>query len=116
MARHRVAETSALEDGERVIVEVDGVEIAVFRTDGEFHAVLNYCMHQSGPLCEGSLSGKMVSDGSEFWSYDEEPRVVTCPWHNWKFDIRTGENIRDDSYKVPTFETETEDGAVYVRR
>jgi len=116
MARHRVAETSALEDGERVIVEVDGVEIAVFRTDGEFHAVLNYCMHQSGPLCEGSLSGKMVSDDSEFWSYDEEPRVVTCPWHNWKFDIRTGENIRDDSYKVPTFETETEDGAVYVRR
>lgn len=115
--KHRVASTEAFGENERVIVEVQGAEIAVFHTDGEYHAVLNYCVHQSGPLCEGPLSGKMVADPPEFdWRYDETPRVVTCPWHNWKFDIRTGENVQDSTYRVPTFETEIEDGDVYVIR
>jgi nitrite reductase/ring-hydroxylating ferredoxin subunit len=57
----------------------------------------------------------MVAEPPEFtWEYDDEPRVVTCPWHNWKFDIQTGENIRDDTYRVPTFETVVDDGDVYV--
>jgi len=117
MSKHRVASTDEIGDGERLILEVDGVEIAVFRTGDDFHAVLNYCVHQSGPLCEGSLAGKMVAEPPDFtWSYDDEPRVVTCPWHNWKFDIQTGENVRDDDYKVPVFETVVEDGDVYVRR
>jgi nitrite reductase/ring-hydroxylating ferredoxin subunit len=115
MGQHRVASTDEIDDGERLLLEVDGIEVAVFRTNGEFHAVLNYCVHQSGPLCEGSLAGKMVAEPPEFtWEYDDEPRVVTCPWHNWKFDIQTGENIRDDTYKVPTFETVVDDGDVYV--
>lgn len=117
MGRHRVVSVDELDDRERIIEEVDGVEIAVFRTGDDFHAVLNYCVHQSGPLCEGSLSGRLVAEPPEFdWEYDDEPCVVTCPWHNWKFDIRTGENIRDDTYNVPTFETEVEDGDVYVIR
>jgi nitrite reductase/ring-hydroxylating ferredoxin subunit len=115
--RHRVASTDDLGENERLIVEVKGTEIAVFHTDGDYHAVLNYCVHQSGPLCEGALSGKMVAEPPEFdWEYDDEPRVVTCPWHNWKFDIQTGENVQDSSYRVPTFETEVEDGDVYVIR
>ncbi|PSP84008.1 (2Fe-2S)-binding protein [Halobacteriales archaeon QS_1_68_17] len=117
MARHRVASTEDLDENERIIVEVQGAEIAVFHTDGDYHAVLNYCVHQSGPLCEGPLSGKLVADPPDFtWDYDDEPRVVTCPWHNWKFDIQTGENVRDSTYTVPTFETEVEDDEVYVIR
>lgn len=117
MARHRVASTDDIGENERIIVEVGGAEIAVFNTGEEYHAVLNYCVHQSGPLCEGALLGKMVAEPPEFtWQYDDEPRVVTCPWHNWKFDIKTGENIRDATYRVPTFETEVEDGDVYVVR
>jgi nitrite reductase/ring-hydroxylating ferredoxin subunit len=117
MARHRVASTDDIGENERIIVEVGGAEIAVFNAGGEYHAVLNYCVHQSGPLCEGALLGKMVAEPPEFtWQYDDEPRVVTCPWHNWKFDIKTGENIRDATYRVPTFETEVEDGDVYVVR
>lgn len=115
--RHRVASTDELGENERIIVEVRGTEIAVFHTDGDYHAVLNYCVHQSGPLCEGALSGKMVAEPPDFdWEYDDEPRVVTCPWHNWKFDIQTGENVQDSTYQVPTFETEVEDDDIYVIR
>ena len=117
MTRHKVATTEELGENERIIVEVDGVEIAVFNVGGDYHAVLNYCVHQSGPLCEGALSGRLRAEAPEFiWEYDDEPRVVTCPWHNWKFDIVTGANIRDDSYNVPTFETDVEDGDIYVHR
>lgn len=117
MARHRVAAAEDIDENERIILEIDGLEIAVFNVAGEFLAVLNYCVHQSGPLCEGSLSGSLEAEPPDFvWEFDDDPRVVTCPWHYWKFDIRTGENVRDDSYRVPTFETEVEDGEVFVIR
>ena len=117
MTEYRVASTDELGDGDRILIEVDGAEIAVFCVDESYHAVLNYCVHQSGPLCEGALSGRLTADPPDFdWTYDDEPRVVTCPWHNWKFDIQTGENIRDSTYKVPTFETSVKDGDVYVHR
>lgn len=112
--KHKVATTDELAAKSRITVEMDGIEIGVFRNDDEYHALLNYCVHQSGPLCEGGLSGKMEVDDEFRWSYDDEPRVVTCPWHNWKFDIKTGTNIHDESYQVPTFDVEVKDGDVYV--
>ena len=114
--RHRVATTEELAAKERIIVELDGIEIAVFRTNGEYHAVLNYCIHQSGPLCEGSLGGKMTTDDDFTWNFDSEPRVVTCPWHNWKFDIKSGKNIHDERYRVPTFDVEVEDDDIFLIR
>jgi nitrite reductase (NADH) small subunit len=117
MTKHYIAPVDDIPDGERLLVEIEGAEIAIFHVDGSYHAVLNYCVHQSGPLCEGALSGQLTAEPPDFdWSYDDEPRVVTCPWHNWKFDIQTGENIRDSEYRVPTFETSVEDGDVYVHR
>lgn len=115
MTKHYIASTEELDDGDRLFVEIEGTEIAVFCVEGSYHAVLNYCVHQSGPLCEGGLSGRLTAEPPEFdWSYDDEPRVITCPWHNWKFDIQTGKNIRDDEYKVPIFETTVEDGEIYL--
>ncbi|MFB6068947.1 MAG: Rieske (2Fe-2S) protein [Halobacterium sp.] len=116
--RYRVADADALaEDGSRVIAEVEGQEIAVFRVDGDYHALPNFCIHQAAPLCEGELTGRMVvgDDGWE-WEYVQEGEIITCPWHGWKFDVTTGENVKDESYAVPTYDVEVEDGDVYVRR
>ena len=116
--RHFVAERSELpENGDRVLTEIDGVEIAVFRTNDEFYAVTNFCVHQGGPLCEGELSGKydVGEDGWE-WTYDRQQKNITCPWHGWKFDITTGTSIDDDRYSVPTHEVEIDDETIYVLR
>jgi hypothetical protein len=78
MTRYNVASTDEFDgDGERILVEVDGLEIAVFRVDGEYYALTNYCVHQGGPLCEGKLTGKMsVGDDGVSWEYEEDERYA----------------------------------------
>lgn len=102
-------------DGSRVITEVNGQEIAVFRHAGDYYAVANYCVHQSGPLCEGGLTGYMqMAEDNWDWEYDDEPKYISCPWHGWAYDITTGDNVKDSRYSVPVYDVKVEDGDVYV--
>jgi nitrite reductase/ring-hydroxylating ferredoxin subunit len=118
MSKHRVASTADFDgDGSRVIAEIDdGLEIAVFYFDGEYHALSNYCVHQGGPLCEGPVTGKMTVDESAEWEYEEKNRYIVCPWHEWKFDITTGKNVSDERYVTPKFEVVVEGDDVFVIR
>ena len=75
MAGYRpVLRASARPPGAAQRVEIDGLEIALFNIDGTVHALENTCLHAGGPLHEGTL----------------EDGVVTCPWHEWKFEVKTG--------------------------
>lgn len=116
-SRHRIASVEELQRSSRVIADIEGREIAVFEYNSEYYAVANHCIHQSGPLCEGRLQGvdEFHRDGNEWeWRYTDDQRVIVCPWHAWRFDITTGENIDDDRFKVPTYDVEVLDGEVYV--
>ena len=79
------------------LVTVEGKEIALFNVDGTFYALDNECPHRGGPLGEGDLEGC----------------IVTCPWHAWQYDVRTGESITDD-LKVPRYDVKVEGGDVLV--
>lgn len=70
----KVADKSELEPGKGKVVNVDGKEIALFNVENVFCAMENTCPHRGGPLGDGHLEGP----------------VVTCPWHAWTFDARTG--------------------------
>ncbi len=109
------AESDLPENGSRVIVVVEGREICVFRHNDEYYGVLNFCIHQSGPLCEGVLDGNITIDENWEWTYDDEEKYISCPWHGWTFDITTGVSVKDERYRVPTFEVEAEDGDLFVR-
>lgn len=116
--RHRVASAEAVaEPGDRVIVDVEGQEVAVFNVDGDLHALPNFCPHQAAPLCEGELTGRMViGDDGWSWEYVQQGEVVTCPWHGWKFDVTTGQNIKDAAVAIPHYEVDVEGGDVIVVR
>jgi len=116
--RHFVASTREFdEEGERIISEVGGQEIAIFQYKGDYYAVANYCIHQSGPLCEGRLTGRIVMDDDQWdWSYVDEGRCIVCPWHGWTFDIVTGENVNDNRYKVPTYDVEVDGEDIFIVR
>lgn len=111
---HYVAQVGEIEDGERVIIEVEGREIAVFNTNGEYHGLLNYCVHQGGPVCEGVVGGTLDHDGKEL-IYREDMETVACPWHGWQFDIGTGQHTAQSNYKLPTYKVITRDGNVYLQ-
>lgn len=112
----KLADVSEFEDEDsRIIATVQGQEIAVFRHDGEFYAVANFCPHQSGPLCEGALTGvtEMADDGWG-WAFDNEQKNISCPWHGWTFDITDGQSVKENHLAVPTFDIEVEDGSVFL--
>jgi len=88
-----------LAPGRAAEVTVDGHAIAVFNVKGAFHALAGRCPHRGGPLGQGFVDGPQVS----------------CPWHNWTFDVTTGENVASADVKVPRYEVKVENGQVCVR-
>ena len=109
-----VAQVDEIKESERVIVEVEGREIAVFNTDNEYYALLNYCVHQGGPVCEGVVGGTLEQDGEEL-VYSKGMGTVACPWHGWQFDIKTGKHTAQSNYKIPTYQVVVRDGTVYLQ-
>lgn len=115
---HKIAEVEELEEhGSSIITEVDGKEICVYNIDGDYYGILNYCVHQSGPLCENGGLDSQVTLGEDNWSweYQDKDKIVTCPWHSWKFDVTTGRNVDYDRYAVPTYDVEVKDGEIFVK-
>lgn len=106
-----------LEDGQRAIVQIQGKEIAIMRLEDEYHAVLNFCIHQGGPVCRGPRSGTITStETEEGWEleYSKDGRIISCPWHGWEFDICTGEHEAPTDYEIPTYPVVVRDGGIYV--
>jgi nitrite reductase/ring-hydroxylating ferredoxin subunit len=83
----KVASLSELAPGSAKAVEVKGKAIALFNVQGTIYAADNTCLHQGGPLGEGELMGE----------------VVICPWHQWEYDVRTGEMVGNSSVKLATY-------------
>ena len=88
----KVASTSDLKPGATMTVEVDGKAIALFNVAGKIYATDNTCLHQGGPLGEGILEGE----------------VITCPWHMWEYNVRTGEKLGESSLKLATYPVEVD--------
>lgn len=70
----RVASVDEVRSKPMFCATVNGHQIAVFNVEGRFFALDNACSHAGGPLCEGTLEG----------------RVVECPLHATRFDVTTG--------------------------
>jgi len=95
VARHIVAAVDEIPPGGRKIVRVAGLSIGVFNLGGEFFALRNRCPHQGGPLCEGKTWGALQARVPGQVEYSRAGEILTCPWHAWEFDIRTGQSWCD---------------------
>jgi nitrite reductase/ring-hydroxylating ferredoxin subunit len=93
-----LAKLSELPPGATKEVEHDGRIYALFNVDGEISAIDGICPHQGGPLAEGDLDGT----------------IVTCPWHGWQFDVRTGQSTFGGRIRQPTFEVKVEGDDILV--
>jgi nitrite reductase/ring-hydroxylating ferredoxin subunit len=94
----KVAYADEIPDGERKIVEVEGVSIGVFHHRGNWYALRNSCLHRGGPACTGLLKGD----------------VITCPWHGYQYDVTNGELLLDTSAHLESYPVEVRDGEIYL--
>ena len=91
--RFEICPTDELAPGEREIVDLDGMSVGVFNIGGEYHALKNDCPHQRAPLCEGKVTGTTSATSPGDVTWEDEGRVLRCPWHGWEFDIETGRSV-----------------------
>lgn len=111
---HYVAPVDEVAEANRVITEISGRQIAVFNVEGEYHALLNFCPHQGGPVCEGVVAGNFGVDEAGQLVYENDLGTVACPWHGWQFEIDTGRHVAKSNYKIPTYDVVVEDGDIYI--
>ncbi|HEY8374922.1 MAG TPA: Rieske (2Fe-2S) protein [Nannocystis sp.] len=63
-----------LPEGTPVLRKADGQRFVCVRRGEVVHALDDRCPHQGYPLSQGTVEGG----------------VLTCEWHNWKFDLASG--------------------------
>jgi 3-phenylpropionate/trans-cinnamate dioxygenase ferredoxin subunit len=97
------------------VVSTGRGEIGVVRWHGQFFALRNICPHEGAGLCEGTVRPRISAAGVGQLLADEDAPVVTCPWHGWEFDARTGQSVfGDPQCRVRTYPVRTERGSVVV--
>ncbi|TAL43786.1 MAG: non-heme iron oxygenase ferredoxin subunit [Methylovulum sp.] len=89
-----------LADGEVIVVDVDGTDVAVFKIAGEFYAIEDKCTHDGAEIASGELVG------------DE----IICPRHGARFCVKTGAVRSAPAYEdIACFPVRIENGMVQVR-
>ena len=73
--------------------------VALMNVDGQFHALDGVCPHQGGPLGKGELQGK----------------IVTCPWHGWQFDLKSGDCLSSPGESVDRYEVRIDGDDIQVK-
>jgi nitrite reductase/ring-hydroxylating ferredoxin subunit len=82
----------------KTVLRHEGRQILLLHTERGVFACANRCPHEGYPLSEGSLA-----DGC----------VLTCNWHNWKFDLASGATLVGGD-QLPRYPVRLEAGRVWL--
>jgi nitrite reductase/ring-hydroxylating ferredoxin subunit len=93
-----VATSALLQEGKPSTFAADGRNIAVYRDQGHLYAIDSSCTHEDGPLGESEVEGG----------------VITCPYHDWRFELKTGKCLTDPSRPVATYGVKEVDGFIWL--
>lgn len=99
------------------IVDIEGLEIGIVRWDGELYALKNACPHEGGPVCRGRLGPKIIAgDTPGQLAVDDNQPVLTCCWHGWEFNARTGLVVwGKPGYRIKTYPVEVRENQVHIK-
>ena len=75
-----------------------GVNVLLARVGGVVYAISGMCAHMACPLFTGRLEGYLI----------------TCPCHDWRFDIRTGKFLEVPELGLVNYSTKSEDGKLFI--
>jgi 3-phenylpropionate/trans-cinnamate dioxygenase ferredoxin subunit len=97
-ARMPLSEAPA--EGERLLLELAGRTIGVFRVEGAFYALADRCPHRGAPLCTRGEVVHAVEGVGDGVRVTRENAILRCPWHKWDFDIASGDCTVDARLRV----------------
>ena len=95
----RACAVSDVPEGGVISVVLDGDEIAIVKTEGEFFAIRDWCSHAAVPLSEGDVDGC----------------TIECWLHGSRFDLRSGKpTAMPATAPVPVYPVKIEGDDVLV--
>ena len=94
----KAADVSEVLPGTVKHVVLLGKHIALCNVGGAFYALDNVCAHRGAPLSDGWLDGDKLE----------------CPWHAWKFSVKTGQLTADCRMGVATYEVKVEGAEIFI--
>jgi 3-phenylpropionate/trans-cinnamate dioxygenase ferredoxin component len=114
MTLHTVCRTSDVKRGQMKAFTVEGETIVVYNLADGFFATQSSCAHMFAPLARGKII---------------EGRMVQCPFHRARFDIRSGKvvewanfppgiqvlNVVRSEKALRTYKVTVKDGEVRVK-
>lgn len=95
----RAAKTGDVLEGGGVLLNIGDRSVALLNSGGKFYALDNICPHKGASLAQGHA----------------ENCQVTCPWHAWTFDLKTGECVTVPGVQIKTYPTKVEKSEVFVQ-
>jgi nitrite reductase (NADH) small subunit len=98
MAFVKVGSLAALPPGSLTEATLGENSYAICNLNGELHALSGTCPHAGGPIGQGNMQDNML----------------ICPWHEWAYDCRTGENDFDPAIKLDVFPVKTEGDDILI--
>ncbi len=94
------ANVDELPEGEKLLVDVDGDMLLLFRVAGEYFCIDDVCTHDGGTLSDGEY----------------ENLEIKCPRHGARFDVLTGNALcMPATQPTARHEVQVEDGRILVR-
>lgn len=81
-----IGKDTMLAEGERMVVDLDGTDVVVFKLDGSFYALEDVCTHDGAEIASGMLEGC----------------DIVCPRHGARFCIKTGAVKSAPAYEAIT--------------
>ncbi len=95
----KVAELKDIKPGGKMVVDADGIAVALYNVEGSIYATDDICTHDGGPLADGEVQG-----------YE-----IICPRHGARFDVRTGKALCMPAFTpVNTYKVKVQGNDIYI--
>lgn len=94
-----IADTGSIPDGQHLFVRKGNLSCYVVRDGNDFVVYDAHCPHKDNVIMDSGVNGS----------------EITCPFHAWKFDLKTGECISGGKTPLKKLAVKVEDGKIFTQ-
>jgi nitrite reductase/ring-hydroxylating ferredoxin subunit len=89
---------SEVKENKITSVSPKDVSIILIKKAGKMYAYSGICVHLGCPLSNSSLDGD----------------IITCPCHDWRYDIKTGNFVDAPEISLQKYPVKSKDGDIFI--